>query len=111
MSDLRRFVPYAWPVTTEREPRNQLFSAIRTDWREIGGLGRFALLGVLVSLVVAVVLGFSITNGARDHLLESRLHLLTSVTDELSAVDLDSNQPLADCSDSAASPLRTAPSL
>ena len=56
MSDLRRFVPYAWPVTTEREPRNQLFSAIRTDWREIGGLGRFALLGVLVSLVVAVVL-------------------------------------------------------
>ena len=95
MSDLRRFVPYAGPVTTERAPRNRVFSAIRTDWREIGGLGRFALLGVLVSLVVAVVLGFSITNGARDHLLESRLHLLTSVTDELSAVDLDSGGNIA----------------
>lgn len=61
-------------------------SAIRTDWREIGGLGRLALLGLIGSLAVAVVLGFSITSGARDHLLEARAHLLAAVVSEIAAI-------------------------
>lgn len=65
------------------KPNSGIGIAILTDWSEIGGLGRFALFGVVGSLVVAVALGFSITRSAQDHLLESRAALLADVVSEL----------------------------
>jgi signal transduction histidine kinase len=47
-------------------------TAIRRDWREIGGLGRLALIGLALSLLLTITLGFSITTAAENHLLEAR---------------------------------------
>ncbi|MEA2002042.1 MAG: ATP-binding protein [Actinomycetota bacterium] len=59
-----------------------LLGAIRTDWREIGGLGRFALVGIGIAAAVTVVLGFSITATVRNQLLSARAALIeTSVAD------------------------------
>lgn len=51
---------------------------LRSDWTEIGGLGRLAVVGVGLSLVVTVILGFSITNAAEGHLLEARAAMVTA---------------------------------
>ncbi len=50
----------------------RLGDALRTQWEELGSLGRAALAGIVVSLGVAVVLGFSIPAAAGRHLLEAR---------------------------------------
>ncbi len=60
-----------------------MLQAARRDWREIGGLGRLALLGIAASIVVTVALGFAIPRAARDHLLDARAELLAGVTQEL----------------------------
>jgi signal transduction histidine kinase len=57
--------------------------AARTDWSEIGPFGRVAFGGVLLSLVVAVVLGVWIPRQVRLHLLTSRAQLITSIGDEI----------------------------
>lgn len=57
--------------------------ALRSDWVEIGGLGRLAVAGVVLALVVTVVLGFSITNAARGHLLDARAAMVLSVVENL----------------------------
>lgn len=62
---------------------HRMLQAVRRDWREIGGLGRLALLGIAASIVVAVALGFTIPRAARDHLLDARAELLEGVTREL----------------------------
>jgi two-component system, NarL family, sensor kinase len=59
----------------------RLRSAIDTQWRELGGLGRLALAGVVASLVAAVVLGFSIQRAAERHLLDARIQVLSGVTE------------------------------
>lgn len=51
---------------------------LRSDWVEIGGLGRLAVVGVVLALVVTVVLGFSITNSARGHLLDARAAMVAA---------------------------------
>lgn len=79
----RAFAYIGGVATTQTTSKGGLRAAIVADWRAIGGLGRFALLGVVGSLVVAVGLGFAITTAARDHLLESRAHLIESVVEEL----------------------------
>jgi len=58
-------------------------SGLRSDWVEIGGLGRLAVVGVLLALGVTIVLGFSITRSARGHLLEARAEMVTAVINEL----------------------------
>ncbi|HSG79920.1 MAG TPA: hypothetical protein VLD62_10100, partial [Acidimicrobiia bacterium] len=58
-------------------------SALAHEWREIGGLGRLALVGVLAAAVLSVVLGFSITNVARGHLLEARAEILAAIVADL----------------------------
>jgi len=58
-------------------------SNLRSDWVEIGGLGRLAVFGVLFALGVTIVLGFSITRSARGHLLDARAQMVIAVIDEL----------------------------
>jgi signal transduction histidine kinase len=55
------------------------------EWREIGGLGRLAVLGVGASLVIAVALGFSITRAAERHLLAAQTDLFENVSRQLAA--------------------------
>jgi two-component system, NarL family, sensor kinase len=57
-------------------------------WRELGGLGRIALVGVVASVVVAVALGFLIQGAAQRHLLDTRTAMLTGVVDNLGEREL-----------------------
>jgi signal transduction histidine kinase len=56
---------------------------LRSDWVEVGGLGRLAVVGAVLALVVTVVLGFSITNSARGHLLDARAAMVAASVDGL----------------------------
>ncbi len=58
-------------------------SNLRSDWVEIGGLGRLAVVGVLLALGVTIILGFSITRSAKGHLLDARAEMVTAVVGEL----------------------------
>lgn len=64
-------------------------STLRADWREIGGLGRLALLGILIALVLTVALGFSITRAAESHLLEARASQVHGVVTQLPQLPVD----------------------
>lgn len=61
----------------------RLRRAVATGWQQFGALGRVALVGVIVSAVIAVVLGFSIPAAVRGHLLEARGHLIEAVAQDL----------------------------
>lgn len=61
---------------------------LRTEWAEIGPLGRVAFAGVILSLAVALVLGAWIPRMVRTHLLEARASLMKSIGDEIAARDL-----------------------
>lgn len=52
--------------------------ALRDDWREIGGLSRLALVGLLAALGLTIALGFSITRSVRAHLLAAQAELLAN---------------------------------
>jgi len=69
---------------------------LRREWREIGGLGRVALLGVGASLFVAVALGFSITSAAEGHLLAAQTDLLENVARQLAQLESPLNSPDAE---------------
>lgn len=56
----------------------RVLPGLRSEWREIGGLGRFALAGLLLSVGLTIVLGFSIGNAARSHLLTARADLVAA---------------------------------
>jgi signal transduction histidine kinase len=58
-------------------------SGLRSDWVEIGGLGRLAVFGVLLALGFTIVIGFSITRSARGHLLDARAEMVSAIVDEL----------------------------
>ncbi len=58
-------------------------STLRSDWVEIGGLGRLAIVGVVLAFIVTLVLGFSITRSARGHLLDARAAMVTSAVEDL----------------------------
>lgn len=56
-----------------REPAlRSLRRAGLTEWRELGWIGRLALLGIVLSLGIAIALGFSIPNSAQRHLLDAQ---------------------------------------
>ncbi|MEE8485829.1 MAG: ATP-binding protein [Acidimicrobiia bacterium] len=61
----------------------QSVKSLRTDWVEIGGLGRLAIIGVVLAFVVTVALGFSITRAARGHLLDARAAMVTVAVEDL----------------------------
>lgn len=58
---------------------------VRTEWQGLGGLGRIALLGVVLSAALAIVLGFTIPSAAERHLLKARTETLAAITDDLAA--------------------------
>lgn len=60
-------------------------SALHEEWRELGGLGRLATVGLIVSAVVAVVLGLWIDESVRHHLLDVRTEVIQSIIDDLAA--------------------------
>ena len=70
-------------------PKPPPWSALRADWREIGGLGRLALIGILLALILTVVLGFSITRSAESHLLEARAVMIHSIVAQLPPLPVD----------------------
>ena len=70
----RRQRRWQWP---------DLGHGVLTEWRELGGLGRTALIGVVMSALVAIALGFTIPAMVSRHILESRMELLGHIADEL----------------------------
>ena len=66
----------------------QLTLAVRTFWRELGGFGKVALAGLVISVGVAIVLGLGIPALVEDNLLEARVATLVGVTDDLVERDL-----------------------
>lgn len=75
---MNRAVGTSWLASTLRD--------LRRDWNEIGRLGRVAFIGVVASVVVAVVLGFAITASVRGHLLHVRTDLLANVSSDLATL-------------------------
>jgi len=62
---------------------------LRSDWVEIGGLGRLAVVLIVLAFVVTVVLGFSITRSARGHLLDARDAMVTAIVEDLPSFPSD----------------------
>lgn len=65
-----------------------MLSAAGSEWAEIGPFGRAAFAGVVLSLVVAVVLGVWIPRQVRLHLLEARAELIANIADEIATQGL-----------------------
>ena len=74
----------------------RLGSTLRRDWREIGGLGRAGVIGLAFALVVAIVLGFSITRTARGHLLDARASMVETAVGSLPFFGVDDSPDAAE---------------
>lgn len=72
----------SWRVRTS-------ISSLRSDWVEIGGLGRLAVVGVGLALIVTLILGFSITRAARGHLLDARAAMVAGSVAALPPFPID----------------------
>ncbi len=59
--------------------------SVIAEWREFGWIGRFALVGVLLSIGIAVTLGFTIPASTRGHLLDAQADIMENVAKELAA--------------------------
>ena len=68
---------------------------LRSDWVDIGGLGRLAVIGVILAFIVTLVLGFSITRAARGHLLDARAAMVSANIEDLPPFPLDKDASLA----------------
>jgi signal transduction histidine kinase len=71
------------PTATRSSRFRRSIKDLRSDWVEVGGLGRLAVVGVALALVVTVVLGFSITSSARGHLLDARAAMVAASVESL----------------------------
>jgi uncharacterized cupredoxin-like copper-binding protein len=56
----------------------ELASGLRAEWRDVGGLGRVAILGLGATAVLTVAMGFTITAVARSDLLGARADLIVA---------------------------------
>lgn len=65
------------------EPGRGVVEALRTDWREIGGLGRLALVGIVLAFLGTLALGWSITHTVEHHLLRVRAQVIANDVDDL----------------------------
>lgn len=63
------------PQTTDSRG---LLRGLRAEWREIGGLGRIAVIGLAASAILTVAMGFTIVASARTNLLEARADLIAN---------------------------------
>jgi len=61
----------------------RVVDAVKADWVEVGSLGKLAFVGIILSLVVTIVLGFSIETAVRRHLLTARVELIANIVDEI----------------------------
>lgn len=73
------------PDETRRRASSGLGHVVRTEWEEIGSFGRAAFAGVIMSLLLAVLLGIWIPGLVRTHLLVARAELFGSIGDEIAA--------------------------
>ncbi len=64
-------------------------ASVRRDWREIGGLGRLAVIGLAAGVLLTIVLGFGITRAAESHLLDARANQVHSVVERLPELPVD----------------------
>lgn len=78
------------PVGMRGRHRNPRLGLV---WRELGTLGRIAFLGVGVSGVVAVGLGFLIPASVSDHIVAARLGELERAVVEIGVSDADFTTP------------------
>jgi signal transduction histidine kinase len=74
--------PPTAPRSTTRG-RQPLGAALAREWRELGGAGRIAMVGVVLAAIVSVALGLWIQHAAANHLLEARRELLQALVDDL----------------------------
>ena len=70
-----------------RWPRRSLWLAT-AEWRELGALGRIALIGVGISAIIALALGFVIPRVIEQHLIDERSATMATVTEALATRDL-----------------------
>jgi signal transduction histidine kinase len=66
-------------------PGRTTASALIARWRELGGLGRLAIVGLMISGFVAVGLGLWIEGAVRHHLLGVRAEVIQEIADDLAA--------------------------
>ncbi len=59
--------------------------SVLAEWREFGWIGRIALVGVLLSIGIAVTLGFTIPASARGHLLAAQADIMENVAEDLAS--------------------------
>jgi signal transduction histidine kinase len=67
----------------EAHSRRGLVGTLVAEWREMGWVGKAALLGILASVAIAIGLGFSIPASARRHLLEAQTDIMRNTAREL----------------------------
>ncbi len=71
----------------------RLQTSLATEWRELGWTGRVALVGIGLSVVIAVILGLWIPRETERHILHARADLLEAIAADLSRSDAFPLQP------------------
>ncbi len=75
----RRNIP---PMEQVRKRRG-VIRTLLAEWREMGWVGKAALVGILASVAVAIGLGFSIPASARRHLLQAQTDIIRNTARDL----------------------------
>ncbi len=70
-------------TTASGDTRRSWRQAFGMEWRTVGGLGRSALVGLLLTLAAAVVLGLSLPTQIQDLMVAGRLRELEAVVEDL----------------------------
>jgi signal transduction histidine kinase len=73
-------------MTNSDATRRSLRYILRSEWTELGALGRTALIATAVSALVAVALAVAIPNQVQRHLIDTEVETLTATADELTAL-------------------------
>lgn len=81
--------PTVRPATQMGGPRRGTPGLVVAEWRRIGGLGQMALVGLVASVALTVVMGFTIIGSVRSHLVEARSELVAKAVDDLPPIGPD----------------------
>lgn len=63
--------------------RRGVIRTLLAEWREMGWVGKAALVGILASVAIAIGLGFSIPASARRHLLQAQTDIIRNTARDL----------------------------
>ena len=63
--------------------RRGVIQTLLAEWREMGWVGKAALVGILASVAIAIGLGFSIPASARRHLLQAQTDIIRNTARDL----------------------------